>query len=81
MATLSSSQATTTGWIIFVAAIGMMFGMLAVDIASLKEWSEMTTPTFVGTTIGHISAVIGAFLGGKLIPPDRDNLKTRQGDA
>jgi hypothetical protein len=78
---MSRGLATTTGWVVFVAAIGMMFGMLAVDIASLKEWSQMTTPTFVGTTIGHIAAVIGAFVGGKLIPEDRgESPQTRVND-
>jgi hypothetical protein len=72
---------TTTGWVIFVAAVGMMFSMLAVDIASLREWSEMTTPVFVGTALGHVSAVIGAFIGGKLIPEPRDpHERTRSGE-
>lgn len=63
---------TTGGWVIFVAAVGMMLGMVAIDMAGLKEWSEMQTPLFVGTTIGHIAATIGAFIGGKLIPEARD---------
>jgi uncharacterized membrane protein YadS len=78
---MSASNATTTGWIIFVAAVGMMFSMLAVDIASLREWSEMQTPVFVGTALGHVSAVIGAFIGGKLIPEQRDpSDRTRAGE-
>lgn len=63
---------TTGGWLVFVAAIGMMFGMLAIDIASLNEWSQMQTPLFVGTTFGHVAATIAAFIGGKLIPEQRD---------
>ena len=55
---------TTTGWIIFVAAFGMMLGMLAVDLAALKQWSDATTPTFVGLTLGHLAATIAAFVGG-----------------
>ncbi len=79
---MSDSNATTAGWIVFVASIGTMFGMLAVDIASLKEWSEMTTPTFVGTSLGHVAAVIASFVGGKLIPNEtRDPaMRTRSGD-
>ena len=73
-------QATTTGWIVFVAAVGMMFGMLAIDVASLKEWSQMQTPLFVGTTLGHIAAVIGAFVGGKIIPAERDSQHERSSD-
>lgn len=72
---------TTGGWIVFIAALGMMAGMLAVDIASLKEWSQMNTPVFVGTTVGHIAATIGAFIGGKLIPEARDEgMLTRSTD-
>lgn len=59
---------TTTGWIIFVAAFGMMLGMVAVDVTSLKEWSQATTPTFVGSVLGHIAATVAAFVGGRLIP-------------
>ena len=65
---------TTAGWVVFVAAFGTMLGMLAVDIASLKEWSQATTPLFVGTAVGHIAAVIAAFVGGKVIPEDRGPL-------
>ena len=65
---MTNGSATTNGWIIFIAALGMMFGMLAVDIVSLKDWGQMTTTTFVGTALGHLAAVITAFVGGKLIP-------------
>lgn len=72
---------TNTGWIIFVAAIGMMLGMIAIDISSLNEWSQMTTPVFVGTTIGHIAATIAAFVGGKVIPEVRaPGIQTRSTD-
>jgi len=71
---------TTTGWVILVAAVGMMFGLMSVDIMTLKQWSEATTPTFVGTAIGHIAAVIAAFVGGKIIPEQRDSQQTRAGE-
>ena len=78
---MTHANLTTSGWIIFIAALGLMFSMLAVDIASLKAWSEMTTPTFVGTTIGHLAAVISAFVGGKLIPEQRElTARTRSDD-
>ena len=77
---MTSGNQTTLGWVVFVGAIGMMCGMLAVDIASLKEWSQMQTPVFVGTTLGHISAVVGAFVGGKIIPEARDSQHTRSDD-
>lgn len=71
---------TTTGWVLFVAAVGMMFGLLAVDIVVLKDWSAAATPVFVGTTMGHIAAVIAAFVGGKLIPETRNGQRTRADD-
>ena len=78
---MSDANQTTTGWVIFMAAMGMMLGMLAIDIAALNEWSQMQTPTFVGTALGHIAATIAAFVGGKLIPADRGpSPMTRSGD-
>jgi hypothetical protein len=64
---------TTLGWSVFIAALGMMCGLLAVDISALSSWDLALKPVFVGTFLGHISVVIGAFVGGKLIPPSRDN--------
>lgn len=79
---MSAGAQTTAGWTVFVGAIGMMFGMLAIDIASLKEWTQMQTPLFVGTTLGHMAAVIGAFVGGKIIPENRgENPMTRMTDT
>ena len=62
---------TTTGWIVFIAAIGMMFSLLGVDIASLPDWDHARSTVFIGTFIGHIAAVIAAFVGGKIIPSER----------
>ena len=73
---------TQTGWMIFVAAFGMMAGMLAVDVAALKAWTELSTPLFVGTSLGHVGAVIAAFVGGKIMPIDREpTLRTRANDG
>jgi len=72
---------TTTGWVVFLAAIGMMFGLLSVDIVALKDFNELYTPLFIGTFMGHVAAVITAFVGGKLIPENRDtNQRTRSTD-
>ena len=71
---------TTTGWVVFVAATGMMFGLLAVDIVALKDFGEVYTPLFVGTFMGHISAVIAAFVAGRLIPEERNGQRTRSDD-
>lgn len=73
----------TTGWVVGLAAFGMMLGMIAVDITTLMEWHQMTTPVFVGTTLGHVAATIAAFVGGWLIPTERGaetTLKTRKDD-
>jgi len=58
------------GWTLGVAAIGMMFGLLAVDVANLQSWQQMATPSFVGSVMAHFAAVISAFIGGKLIPTE-----------
>lgn len=78
--TMTNSTQTTTGWIIFVGAVGMMCGMLAIDVAALKTWADLQTPLFVGTTLGHVSAVVAAFIGGKVIPEARNSTMTRAGD-
>lgn len=72
---------TTVGWMLFVAAMGMMFSLIAVDISALNNWGEALKPVFVGTFIGHIGATITAFVGGKLIPEERDpNARDRVSD-
>lgn len=79
---MTNSSQTTAGWTIFVAAIGLLCGMLAIDVASLKTWGDMQTPLFVGSMLGHISAVVAAFVGGKLIPESREQgAQTRSTDV
>lgn len=78
---MTNQTQTTVGWVIFVAAIGMLFGMISVDIVGLKDWNQVQTPLFVGTAIGHVAAVITAFVGGKLIPEGRDSTFTRSTDT
>lgn len=73
---------TTGGWLIFVAAIGMMCTLLAADVASLGQWHDVLAPKFVALELAHLGAVIGAFIGGKLIPVDRDPTdRTRSTDG
>ena len=59
-----------TGYIAFIAAIGMMLGLIALDIGKLSTWGEMTTPAFVAALLGHLASVITAFVGGKMIPTE-----------
>lgn len=63
---------TITGWTIFLAALGMMAGLLAVDVSKLSAWSDAVSPPFVGTVLAHFGVVIGAFVGGKLIPSGKE---------
>ena len=65
---------TRAGWMMFIASIGMMFGLLSSDVASLKDWHELFTPLFIGTAMGHIAVVITAFVGGKMIPINNSNI-------
>ena len=59
---------TGKGWFLFIAAMGMMFTLGSVEVASLHSWNEATTPIFFGKFLAHIGTVIAAFIGGKLIP-------------
>lgn len=60
----------STGLLIFILALGMMSGLVGEDIKKLHSWYEMTTTEFVGNTLIHYGAVVGAYLGGRLIPTD-----------
>lgn len=71
---------TTSGWVIFLAAFGMMLGMVAMDIATLKTLADAKTPAFIGSVLGHIAATIAAFVGGKIIPEARAGKFTRADD-
>jgi hypothetical protein len=51
-----------------IAGLGLMCTLLAGDISQLEKWSDATYPAFVAGVIAHVGAVIGAFVGGKLIP-------------
>ena len=59
---------THTGWIIFVAALGMMASLLAPEISALESWSVVVTPAFMGKALAHFGAVVAAFVAGKIIP-------------
>lgn len=73
---------STTGWVIFIGAIGMMCTLLSADIAKLASWGAAFSPAFVGIMLAHLGVVIAAFIGGKLIPVDRDpSTKTRSSDV
>ncbi len=56
------------GWLIFIASMGMMLGLLAGDVSSLNNWHEIFYPAFIAGVMTHLSAVIAAFVGGNLVP-------------
>jgi hypothetical protein len=73
---------TSVGWTLFIAAVGMMCSLLSVDVTKLGAWSEVYKPEFIGLVMAHLGAVITAFIGGKLIPADRNPaMRTRQSDG
>ena len=60
------------GYLVLLAAIGMMAGLLAVDVSQLPTFGDAATPIFVGKMLAHLGAVITAFIGGKLLPDRPD---------
>jgi len=58
------------GWYVLLAALGMMAGLLAVDVSKLADWSGVYQPAFVATIMAHFGVVVTAFIGGKLLPSD-----------
>lgn len=69
---MPNMTATNSGWILFIAALAMMAGLMGNELVTLKAWSEAATISFVGKTLIHFSVVVGAFIGGRLIPTDKD---------
>lgn len=63
---------TTGGWIVFIAALAMMCGLLSADVAKLTMWGDAVKPTFVAVVMAHFGTVVLAFVGGKLIPTSRE---------
>lgn len=68
---INGMNSASTGWMLFIAAMGMMCTLLASDVAKLASWNEAISPSFVALMLAHIGVVITAFVGGKIIPPDR----------
>lgn len=65
-------EQSTKGILVFVAGIAMLMGLVAVEIAQLEAWESWTTPGFIAKLLAHIAAVLTAFVGGKLMPTDRN---------
>jgi hypothetical protein len=63
---------TQTGWGLLIAGIGMMFTLLAGDVAHLEHWKDALDPAFMAGVMTHFGAIIAAFVGGKLLPGPSD---------
>lgn len=64
----------STGIAVLLAAVGMLAGLLGMEIKDLESWVFLTTPAFVGKLFIHVAAVIAAFVGGQVLPT-MDKLK------
>lgn len=62
-----------TGWLLGLTALGMMLGLMSIEVANLRDWNNITAPIFVAKVMAHASTVIMAFVGGKLIPTEPHN--------
>lgn len=66
-------QMYKTGWIVGLAAIGVMLTMSSVQIGNLDSWDQALTTKFIAQQLANVGSVIAAFVGGKLIPqPERN---------
>tara|TARA_R110000868_G_scaffold97880_1_gene269359 strand:- start:1519 stop:1722 length:204 start_codon:yes stop_codon:yes gene_type:complete len=61
---------TGKGWILFVAALGMMTTLMSVEVYDLMHWQEAVQPHFVAKIMVHFGTVVSAFVAGKLIPTE-----------
>lgn len=59
---------TTAGWVVFIAALGLMMTLMSSEVAALPNWGAAAAPPFVAKVMTHFGVVVAAFVGGKLIP-------------
>lgn len=55
-------------WPILIAAVGMLLGLVSVELASLHTWQEVFSVPVMGKLMAHIATVIAAWWSGKLAP-------------
>lgn len=56
------------GFVVLIAAVGMLSGLLGNEISSLPTFAQVYTTAFIGKSLIHISTVIGAYIAGQMIP-------------
>jgi len=71
---------TTGGWVVFIVALGMMSGLMANDVGKLTSWNGAFQPSFIVIVMSHFGSVVVAFVGGKMIPENRNSKLTRKDD-
>lgn len=59
---------TTKGYLVGLAALGVMLTQMAGEVGKIAAWDQITTPAFIAQSMLHLGTVIGAFVGGRLIP-------------
>jgi hypothetical protein len=57
-----------TGWLLLLAMLGWMFGLVSDDLANIGQWAEVPRPQFVAAFLKHLSVLIGTFVAGQTIP-------------
>jgi hypothetical protein len=51
-----------------IVALGMFFGLVGPQIQQFQDWSQATSPAFIGEVLIQIGVVIGAWVAGQLSP-------------
>ena len=62
------SKPAVIGNIVFLAAFGTALGLIGNEVSALSSWRPVLEPAFVGKTLIHLGTVVGAYVGGRLIP-------------
>lgn len=69
----------TKGYVILIAAVGMLAGLIGAELAAMQAW-EPITPGLAGKLMMHVATVIAAFVSGKLMPAPRQSFRERKDD-
>lgn len=52
--------------LVFLAALGMLLGLIGADIRQWQTWEPLWNPSTIGQLCVHLSAVLASFTGGVL---------------
>jgi hypothetical protein len=59
---------SATGVVVLLAALAMMLGLLGGEVSELHRWADALSTAFVGKVLGHIAAILTAYISGQLVP-------------